>query len=66
MEERPLFAMHASEPNEKCEVGGNIQRVLGVQFEQTLHVVEQQLAQTSIRDLDRQIRNQRSSNHKEQ
>jgi Rrf2 family protein len=60
-EERPLFALHASEPNAKCEVGGNIQRVLGAQFEQTLHVVEQQLAQTSIRDLDRQIRNQRSS-----
>jgi Rrf2 family protein len=61
VEERPLFAMHSSEPNPACEVGGNIQRVLGKQFEVTLHVVEQQLEKTSIDDLVKQIRNQRSS-----
>jgi Rrf2 family protein len=55
MEERPLFAMHNSPPNDACEVGANIQTVLCKQFDSTLKVVEQQLQKTSIRDLVKEV-----------
>jgi Rrf2 family protein len=56
MEERPLFAPHANTPNADCEVGGNIQAVLGKHFAASTRALEQQLNKTSIHDLVREVR----------
>lgn len=56
MEDGPLFAMHANTPNKECEVGCNIQGILGNHFDATLRTVEQQLSRTSIHDLVREVR----------
>ena len=55
-EERPLFAMHTSPPNPDCEVGSNIQDVLGKHYDATLRAMEQRLEQTTLHDLVREVR----------
>lgn len=56
MEEGELFPLHHSPPNPRCPVGGAIQQVLGKQFDAALRAVENQLHETTVADLVKEVR----------
>lgn len=56
MEERELFPLHSSEPNERCPVGGNIQPILTRRFQTAALALEKDLERTTIGDLVKEVR----------
>jgi Rrf2 family protein len=56
MEDRPLFAPHASTPSAECEVGANIQQILSKHFDASVRALEQQLGKTTVHHLVREVR----------
>ena len=53
-DEAPLFHMHEN-PNPECQVGGNIQAVLGARLDQTAQAMEEQLSSVTLQSLARDI-----------
>jgi len=51
-----VFAMHASEPNPRCVVGANIQRILAGRLDEAQDAFEATLRRTRISDLLGEVR----------
>lgn len=56
VEEPPYFALHRAPPNPDCYIGHNITAVLEQEFSRLSQVIEQSLAQTSMADIVRQVK----------
>lgn len=56
VEEPPYFALHRAQPNPECYIGLNITPVLEREFGRLSLALEQSLAQTSMADIARAVR----------